>query len=147
MNDENFPERMYKEHILELYKSPENYGELKNATHKHTETNASCGDEFTMQFIVEDGKIKDVKFYGSGCVMSTVSASLLTSKIKGIDMEEAANLTREDVLDLLKIKVNPGRIKCVLLPLYAVKNAITHSDWPYASADAESKKHRETLKK
>lgn len=124
---------MYKEHILELYKSPENFGILENATHKHTETNASCGDEFTMQFIIEDGKIKDVKFYGSGCVMSTVSASLLTSKIKGMEMEEAKNLSRDDVLDLLKIKVNPGRIKCVLLPLYAVKNAITHT-------------HRETLK-
>ena len=124
MNDENFPEKMYKEHILELYKSPENYGELKNATRKHTETNASCGDEFTMQFIIDDGKIKDVKFYGSGCVMSTVSASLLTSKIKGMDMEEAKNLTRDDVLDLLKIKINAGRIKCVLLPLYAVKNAL-----------------------
>jgi len=124
MNDENFPERMYKEHILELYKSPENFGILENATHKHTETNASCGDEFTMQFIVEDGKIKDVKFYGSGCVMSTVSASLLTSKIKGMGMEEAENLTRDDVLDLLKVKINAGRIKCVLLPLYAVKNAL-----------------------
>ena len=124
MNDENFPERMYKEHILELYKSPENFGIFQNATHKHTETNASCGDEFTMQFIVEDGKIKDVKFYGSGCVMSTVSASLLTSKIKGMGMEEAENLTRDDVLDLLKVKINAGRIKCVLLPLYAVKNAL-----------------------
>ena len=124
MTDTNFPYRMYKEHILELYKSPENYGEMKNPTHKHTETNASCGDEFTMQFIVENGKIRDVKFYGSGCVMSTVSASLLTSKIKGMDMEEAKNLTREDVLDLLKIKVNAGRIKCVLLPLYAVKNSL-----------------------
>ena len=124
MNDENFPERMYKEHILELYRSPENFGILEGATHKHTETNASCGDEFTMQFIVEDEKIKDVKFYGSGCVMSTVSASLLTSKIKGMSMEEARDLTREDVLDLLKITVNPGRLKCVLLPLYAVKNSL-----------------------
>ena len=124
MNDENFPERMYKEHILELYRSPENFGVLEGVTHKHTETNASCGDEFTMQFIVENGIIRDVKFYGSGCVMSTVSSSLLTSKLKGMELEEARKISKEDVLDLLKIKVNPGRLKCVLLPLYAVKNSL-----------------------
>lgn len=124
MNDENFPSEMYKEHILELYKSPENYGELKNATHKHTETNASCGDEITLQLIVKDGKIADVKFYGSGCVMSTVSSSMLSSKIKGMKVEDAKKLSRDDVIKMLKINVNAGRIKCVVLPLYALKNAL-----------------------
>lgn len=134
MTSEDFPDKMYREHILELYKSPENYGILEGATHEHTETNASCGDEITMQFFINNGEIKDVKFSGSGCVMSVVSASLLTSKIKGMKMEEAKNLKRDDVLNLLKVKINPGRLKCVLLPLYAVKNAITHTN-------------RETLKK
>ena len=124
MTDENFPDQMYKEHILELYKSPENYGELKNATHKHTETNASCGDEITMKLIVKDGKISDVKFYGSGCVMSTVSSSMLSSKVKGMSVENAKKLGREDVIKMLKINVNAGRIKCVVLPLYALKNAL-----------------------
>ncbi len=124
MSDENFPSEMYKEHIFELYKSPENYGELKNATHKHTETNASCGDEITMQFLVKEGKIADVKFYGSGCVMSVVSSSMLSSKIKGMKAEDAKKLGREDIIKMLKINVNPGRIKCVVLPLYAVKNAL-----------------------
>ena len=124
MTDENFPDKMYKEHILELYKSPENYGELKNATHRHTETNASCGDEITMQLLVKDGRIADVKFYGSGCVMSTVSSSMLSSKVKGMSVENAKKLGREDIIKMLKINVNAGRIKCVVLPLYAVKNAL-----------------------
>ena len=123
MTDENFPE-MYKEHILELYKNPENYGELENPTHKHTETNSSCGDEITMQFAVENGKIKDVKFYGSGCVMSVVSSSLLAEKIKGMKVQDAKKLAKVDVLKILKIKINPARLKCVLLPLYAAKNAL-----------------------
>ena len=124
MTSENFPDKMYKEHILELYKSPENYGELKNATHRHTETNASCGDEITMQLLVKDGRIADVKFYGSGCVMSTVSSSMLSSKVKGMSVENAKKLGREDIIKMLKINVNAGRIKCVVLPLYAVKNAL-----------------------
>ena len=122
MNDSH--DRMYKEHIMELYKSPANYGELENPTHKHTETNSSCGDEITMQFIVKDRKISDVKFSGSGCVMSIVSSSLLTDKIKGMNVEDAKKLTKDDVLELLKINVNPARLKCITVPLYAVKNSL-----------------------
>ncbi len=115
--NETFSDEIYKEHIMELYKSPRNYGELENPTHNHTEMNSSCGDEITLQLSVEDGKIQDVKFNGSGCVMSLVSSSLLTDKIKGMDLEEAKKLSKEDILKLLKIKINPSRMKCVLLPL------------------------------
>ena len=120
---DNLSEKMYKEHILELYKSPDNLGILKNPTHKHTETNSSCGDEITMHFIVENGKIKDIKFQGSGCVMSIVSSSMLSTKVKGMKVKEVLNLTRDDVLDLIKINITPARLKCVLLPLYAIKNS------------------------
>ena len=112
MNDSH--DRMYKEHIMELYKSPANYAELENPTHKHTEKNSSSGDE----------KISDVKFSGSGCVMSIVSSSLLTDKIKGMNVEDAKKLTKDDVLELLKINVNPARLKCITVPLYAVKNSL-----------------------
>lgn len=115
--NETFSDKLYKEHIMELYKSPRNYGNLENPTHEHTETNSSCGDEITLQLTVKDKKIEDVKFQGSGCVMSLVSSSLLTDKIKGMKLEDAKKLTKEDVLDLLKIKVNPSRLKCVLLSL------------------------------
>jgi len=115
--NETFSDKIYKEHIMELYKSPKNYGELKNPTHSHTETNSSCGDEITLQLEVKDGKIENIKFNGSGCVMSLVSSSLLTDKIKGMDLEEAKKLSKEDILELIKIKVNPSRMKCVLLSL------------------------------
>lgn len=122
--NQKISDKIYREHIMELYKSPENYGILKNPTHEHTETNSSCGDEITMQLKVENGKIKDVKFQGSGCVMSIVSSSMLTDKIKGMNLEEVKKLGKEDVLKLLKIEINPGRLKCVILPLYAIKNSL-----------------------
>ena len=118
------PNNIYREHLIELYKSPSNYGELKGANREATEHNSLCGDEITVQLLVEDGKIKDVKFNGSGCVMSLVSSSLLTDKIKNMDLREVKKLTKDDVLDLLKIKINPSRIKCVLLPLDAVKKSL-----------------------
>ena len=122
MNEEH--DKMYKEHIMELYKSPANYGKIENPTHEHTETNSSCGDEVTMQFSVKDGKIAEVKFHGSGCVMSIVSSSLLTDKLKGMKVSEALKLSKEDILKLLKIEVNPARLKCVTLCLYATKNSL-----------------------
>jgi nitrogen fixation protein NifU and related proteins len=117
---------LYKEHIMDLYKNPQNFGEIKNPTHKHTQTNSNCGDELTIELIVKKGKVEDIKFNGSGCVISLVSASLLSTKIKGMDVEDIKKMTKKDVLDLLKIKINPGRIKCVLLSLQGVQNAITN---------------------
>jgi len=123
MTHENFSD-MYREHILELYKNPTNYGDLKNSTHKYTEYNSFCGDEIIIQLIVKNGKIQDIKFSGSGCVISMVSSSLLTEKIKGFTVEDVKKLSKEDILKLLKIKINPARIKCVLLPLEALRGAL-----------------------
>tara|TARA_Y100000296_G_scaffold74291_1_gene92642 strand:+ start:1554 stop:1934 length:381 start_codon:yes stop_codon:yes gene_type:complete len=117
-------EKMYREHILELYKNPSNFGELKNSTHKHTETNSLCGDEITVELIIKNNKIEDVKFNGSGCVISMVSSSMLTDKIKNMKVKDVKKLEKKDILKLLKIKINPARLKCVLLPLDAVRGAL-----------------------
>jgi nitrogen fixation NifU-like protein len=123
MKHDNFSS-MYREHILELYKHPSNFGELSNPTNEHTEYNSLCGDEITIQIKSEKGKIKDVKFNGSGCVISMVSASLFTDKIKGMKIEDVKKLGEGDILKLLEIKINPARLKCVFLPLDAVRGAL-----------------------
>ena len=121
---EPIPEDMYKEHILELYKSPSNFGTLKNPSHEATEYNSICGDEITVGLFVKDGIVKDVKFSGSGCVISIVAASLLTDKIKGLRVQDIKILKPQEMLNLLNIKLNPARVKCALLGLEAVKNAL-----------------------
>lgn len=121
---EPIPEDMYKEHVLELYKSPSNYGVLKNPTHERTEYNSICGDEITVQLYIKEDIVKDVKFSGSGCVISMVSSSLLTDKIKGMKVEDVKKLKGQEALDLLKIKLNSGRIKCALLSFEAVKGVL-----------------------
>ena len=118
------PEDMYKEHILELYKSPSNFGILKNHSHEATEYNSICGDEITVQLSVANGIVKDAKFSGSGCVMSMVSSSLLTDKVKGMSVSSVKKLKKEDIMELLGVKITPARIKCVLLPLEAAKRAL-----------------------
>jgi len=120
------PNNIYREHLIELYKSPSNYGTFENVKgiKKATGTNANCGDEITMELFVEKGIIKDVRFNGSGCVMSIVSASMLTDKIKGLSLEDVKSLDREDVLKLMKVKLSPARIKCALLPLEALRKVL-----------------------
>jgi len=118
------PEDMYREHILELYKSPSNFGTLKNKTHEKTAYNSVCGDEVTVQLLVKDNIVKDIKFSGSGCVISMVASSMLTDKIKGMAVDAIKNMKGEDVLGLLNMKLNLARVKCALLSFEAVKGAL-----------------------
>ena len=122
--EKGIPNEIYREHILDLYKHPSNFGNLKNATHEHTEYNSLCGDEIVVKLIVENSVIKNVKFHGSGCVISLVSASLLTDKIKGMRTGDVKKLDKNDILKLLKIRINPARLRCALLSLDAVKKAL-----------------------
>ena len=115
---------MYREHILENYRNPENFGELKNPTTTYKQFNPICGDEIQIQLLIKNNKVVDVKFKGQGCAISIASTSLLTKKIKGSTIKEIKSLQNEDLLDLLKIKINPARLNCALMSLDALKKAI-----------------------
>ena len=115
---------IYMEHILDLYKNPHNYGELQPCTHSHREINTLCGDDITMNLIVENDQVKDICFTGKGCALSMASASLITDEIKGKKIDEVMHLSKKDVLDLIEIEVGIVRLKCVLLPLETVHKAI-----------------------
>jgi len=114
----------YKKHIIELWKNPKNFGALISPTHELTEHNSICGDEITVQIRAKDGRIEDAKFSGSGCVLSVVSASLLTDKIKGMKTKDVEKLGKEDIKKLLNTKIHSSRMKCACLPLEATKKAL-----------------------
>ena len=115
---------MYKEHIMDLYRSPHNFGKLENATSMHSEHNPICGDRITMQVIVKDSKVVEVKFMGGGCAISMASASLITDKVKGMNIDEIKKLNKNDLLELLKIPISPVRLKCALLSLEVLQKTI-----------------------
>jgi len=122
--DKMMSSQMYREHILDLYKNPRNFGSLKNATNQNRGNNSLCGDEMDMQLIVKDGKIKDVKFSGVGCAISIASASMLTDKIKDMDVESVKKLKKDDILKMMRIPVSPVRLKCALLSLDTIIGAL-----------------------
>ena len=115
---------MYKEHILDLYKNPLNFGSLKKVTQKERKLNPLCGDDITIEILVDKNVISDVKFSGKGCALCIASASLLTETIKGIKLKEVIKFNKNDLLKLLEIPVGPVRLKCVLLPLEVLHKAV-----------------------
>ena len=115
---------IYMENIMDHYKSPRNFGSLENPTIKHIEYNPLCGDKIEIALLIDDGKIKDIKFKGNGCSISQASASMLLETVKGKTIEDIKNLNKEDVFGMLSINLSPIRIKCALLGLDTLKNAI-----------------------
>ncbi|MEN9626170.1 MAG: hypothetical protein RL557_498 [archaeon] len=119
---------LYREQILDLYKNPLNKGVIENPTHEFEKNNPLCGDEIKMQLRVEDGKIQEVKFQGGGCAISMASASLITDKIKQMDVADAKHLNKNDILDLIKVDLSPVRLKCALLSLDVLKGALENGN-------------------
>jgi len=102
-------DQFYREYILDHYKNPRNYGRLEH------------GDVVGMDFRVKDGVIDDIRFHGRGCAISQASASLLTERLKGMPLDDAKKINKDDVLGELGIEISPARIKCALLSLKVLK--------------------------
>jgi nitrogen fixation NifU-like protein len=94
---------------------------LEHPDISHEEDNPLCGDVIGMDFRVKDGVIEDVRFHGRGCAISQASASLMTERLKGMSLENARKIAKEDVLGELGIDISPARIKCALLSLKVLK--------------------------
>ena len=114
-------DQFYREYILDHYKNPRNFGRLEHPDITHEEDNPLCGDVIGMDFQINGGVIEDIRFHGRGCAISQASASLLTERLKGLALEDAKKIGKEDVLGELGIDISPARIKCALLALKVLK--------------------------
>jgi len=82
-------ENLYKEIILDHYRTPRNRGELEPPASRTEGFNPLCGDEIVLYLQVEDDVISDVKLGGSGCSISQASSSMMSAAIKGKTVKEA----------------------------------------------------------
>lgn len=131
---------LYQEVILDHTKHPRNKGSLPTANRKADGVNPLCGDKVTLYLNVEGDRIKELKFEGSGCAISTASTSMLTDALKGKTVGDAQKLFGEfhDLLttshvpaaDLGKLMVFEGvrefpmRVKCATLSWHTLMAAL-----------------------
>ncbi len=74
---------LYQEVILDHHKRPRNFRKLDDANKKAEGFNPLCGDKLSLYLKVENGVVRDAGFVGSGCAISTASASMMTESLKG----------------------------------------------------------------
>jgi nitrogen fixation protein NifU and related proteins len=88
-------EDLYREIILDHYRSPRNRGELPAPPAVRAEGfNPLCGDEIVIYLDVADGVVSDIRIGGQGCSISQSSASMMSAAVKGKTIDEVAALTR-----------------------------------------------------
>ena len=148
---------LYQTVILDHNKAPRNFGKLDPANREADGHNPLCGDKLTLYLNVDDDdRVTDVAFEGSGCAISTASASLLTEFVKGKPRDElekaferfhalctaAPNEPVEDA-DLGKLAVFAGvreypmRVKCATLSWHTLKAALDAEDGSRTTAQTE----------
>ncbi len=89
-------EDLYREIILDHYRSPRNSGELETPPASKAEGfNPLCGDEIVVYIIVDDSDvITDVKVGGQGCSISQSSASMMSTAVKGKTVDQAREVMK-----------------------------------------------------
>ena len=127
----------YREYILDHYRNPRNYGTLEKPTAHAEDSNPLCGDQLGIDLLVEDDRVKEVRFKGRGCAISQASASMLSEMIEGKSVEEVVQLGKQDVLEALGISISPARTKCAFLSLRVLHRSLALAGLERPKSDDE----------
>jgi nitrogen fixation NifU-like protein len=134
---------LYQEVILDHSRRPRNFRKMEGASRKADGYNPLCGDRVTIYLSMDGDVVKDASFQGSGCAISTSSASILTESMKGKTRAEAEALfetfhdlvtgernAKPDAPELGKLAVFsgvsefPARVKCATLSWHTLRAAL-----------------------
>jgi len=132
---------LYRDVIVDHNRRPRNFGRLDQASHVAEGNNPLCGDKLHVFLDIIDDVIRDIRFEGAGCAISTASASLMSEAVKGRSRGEVAGLfgsvhqmlTRHDALPdpglgklaaLGGVRAFPARVKCASLCWHTLNAAL-----------------------
>ena len=132
---------LYQEVILDHNRRPRNFRTIDGASHHAEGYNPLCGDRLSLYLQVDDGRISDAAFQGSGCAISKASASLLTDAVKGQSLGDVQDMFQrfhrmvttppdQPVENLGKLSVLAGvrqfpvRVKCASLAWHTLRAAL-----------------------
>lgn len=145
---------LYQELIIDHGRRPRNFGALADANHTAEGFNPLCGDRITLFVKTHDGVIEDVRFEGTGCAISTASASLMSEALKGRTEAEARALfdgfhalvtghgaADEPPLGKLEVLAGvaefPTRVKCATLAWHTLLAALRDQSAPVTTEQDE----------
>ncbi|MCP3903841.1 MAG: SUF system NifU family Fe-S cluster assembly protein [Planctomycetes bacterium] len=136
-------QELYQELILDHNRQPRNRGVLECGGHEADGYNPLCGDRVHVTVELDGDVIKDIRFEGSGCAISTASASIMSEAVKGKTLTEAKYLFEQfitlvtegpeavdDPEDLGKLAAfagvgkYPARVKCATLAWHTLTSAL-----------------------
>ena len=141
---------LYRDVIVDHNRRPRNFGKLAGATHMAEGNNPLCGDKLHVFLEVKDDMVRDIRFEGSGCAISTASASMMSEAVKGRSRAEVAALfasvhgmlTRRDaaadpglgkLASLAGVREFPMRVKCASLCWHTLNAALAGSAAPVST--------------
>ena len=134
---------LYQEVILDHYKHPQHKGLLSTYDAQVHHVNPSCGDEISLNLVLENNSISSISWDGVGCSISQASVSIMSDLVIGKSVDEARVILEsfvelmqskglktgdaeilEDAVSLAGVSKFPARIKCALLGWMAYKDAV-----------------------
>ena len=139
---------LYQEVILDHNKKPRNFHTLPEPARSSEGYNPLCGDRLTLFLHVDNDRVQDISFQGSGCAISKASASMMTSAVKGKKIEEVKALfdifhrvvsgqgSEQDLEQLGSLKALagvsefPARVKCASLAWHTLKSGLEGQSAP-----------------
>ena len=139
---------LYQEVIFDHNRNPRNFGRPADANRRAEGYNPLCGDKVTIYLKIENGRIAEAAFEGSGCAISTASASLMTEALKGKTEAEAERLFESfhgmvagtgahDELGKLEVlsgvREFPARVKCATLAWHTLSAALKNTPEPVST--------------
>ena len=154
-NGESGLDELYRDILLDHYRSPRNRGPLSGrVTHRANGANPLCGDEITVELSVEDGRIADVAFAGQGCSISQASASMMTLHVRDRPPAEALEAVESfqrmmlkgeaapedfgDIEALAGVRKFPVRVKCASLSWKTLERALAEELGGAVTTDGRS---------
>src|SRR3989338_3965673 len=134
-------DELYREVILDHFKSSSHRGELPGAQIKAEGDNPLCGDEMTFYLKLADGKVAQARFDGKGCAISQAAASMLSQQLEGKMLEEIRQIIEAmkglmqgqdphpsldlgDLESLAGVRKFPVRVKCAALSWNIVEQGL-----------------------
>ena len=145
MNGKEDLQALYRQTVLEHSRSPRNFLRLENADRVTVGHNPLCGDKITLYLRLENNRIEDLAFEGTGCAISIASASIMTESVKNRDFDDAqeeidkillqfnstvaeGDKVEGDMAALGGVRAFPSRIKCATLAWKTLEAALRNDE-------------------